>query len=225
MRTCPGKDNDMEVTWPTKDHKLTIIFLHGCGSNAAEFMAELFESQASDGRTLREIFPQAKWVFPNAGMLYSATFGVEMSQWYDLRSTQNPRGMSDEQQAALEKSVRGILDILREEAAIVDSRNIFLAGISQGCATAIYTLLCQDNELGGFIGLSSWLLKSANLLKTSAEARGTPVFLAHCEDDAVINLKYGEELAQEMRNTGFKVEWHKYVDGGHWINEPKGIGK
>ena len=57
----------------------------------------------------------------------------------------------------LRESVGRVLEIVRREAKLVPLRNIVLGGISQGCATAIFALLSSGLELGGFVGLCSWL--------------------------------------------------------------------
>ncbi|KAK3680931.1 hypothetical protein LTR37_021032 [Vermiconidia calcicola] len=210
---------------PSSRHEYTVVFLHGRDSCASEFAPEFFESQASDDRTLPEIFPQVKWVFPTAKILPSARFDMEMSQWFDMWSTEDPYERQNEQQDELDSTVSVILQIIKEEAAIVGGpQNIILGGISQGCASAIHALLRQEARLAGFIGLSSWLpLKETIANTTIGTTSEMPALLAHCEDDGVIAVKYGEELRDVLAGIGMEVEWCQYEDGGHWVNEPQGI--
>lgn len=70
---------------------------------------------------------------------------------------ENPSEKEEIQRDGLLESVITILQIIREEALLVPLKDIILAGISQGCAAAIFTLLCGGVRLGGFIGLSSWI--------------------------------------------------------------------
>jgi hypothetical protein len=49
-------------------------------------MSEFFESEA-DGKTLPQIYPQIKWVFPNAPILRAVRFGEEIPQWFDMCKT------------------------------------------------------------------------------------------------------------------------------------------
>lgn len=139
------------------EHTHTIIFLHGRDSTAAEFAEELFESQASDDRTLPEIFPTIKWVFPASKMRNSARFNSDMSQWFDMWSIEEPSEKEEIQLEGIKESVAEILSIIRSEAELASPERIILAGISQGCATAIHALLYGGVRLGGFIGISSWL--------------------------------------------------------------------
>jgi predicted esterase len=207
---------------PAATHHHTVIFLHGRDSTAQEFMEELFESQGSDDLTLPQSFPSTKWVFPTAPMITSSRFGCEMSQWFDMHSTEDPHEEENEQN--LLPSIKRIQDIVAKEAAIVGPHNVVLAGISQGCATAIHALLSDNVRLGGFIGLCSWLPQSVAIKRAATEeAKRTPVLLCHSQDDEVINVRFGTELKDSLVAMGMEVAWKEYPNGGHWINEPLGI--
>jgi predicted esterase len=80
-----------------------------------------------------------------------------MSQWFDMWSVENHLEKNEIQIDGLRESVKEVLDLIRTEAALISPDRIILGGISQGCATAIHTLLYGGIRLGGFIGLSSWL--------------------------------------------------------------------
>ncbi|KAE9364610.1 hypothetical protein N431DRAFT_563885 [Stipitochalara longipes BDJ] len=138
-------------------HSHTIILLHGRDSIASEFAEEFFESQAGDGRTLPQIFPTFKCVFLASKMRNSARFETELSQWFDIWSIEEPSDKKDFQIDGLRHSIGEILDIIRDEALLVPQSRIILGGISQGCATAIHTLLYGGKKLGGFVGFCSWL--------------------------------------------------------------------
>lgn len=207
---------------PTADHAHTVIFLHGRDSTAEEFMEEFLESQGSDGLTLAQSFPSTKWIFPTAPMITSSRFGCEMSQWFDMHSTEDPHKQENEQD--LHPSIKRIQDLVAKEVTIVGSRNVVLAGISQGCATAIHALLSDNARLGGFLGLCSWLPQAdAITKKVTREAKETPVLLCHSQDDEVIDVRFGRELKDTLVAMGMAVEWKEYPDGGHWVNEPLGV--
>lgn len=207
---------------PVVPHTQTMILLHGRDSAAQDFASEFFESQASDNRTLMQIFPGMKWVFPSAPELRSERFDCNLPQWFDMWDTENPHEREDQQQ--LDTQVSRIQKIIADEAAVIGSDNLFVAGISQGCAIGIHALLTQDRLLAGFIGLSSWLPKHKELRRnTVASALSTPIFLGHCEDDEVIAVKHGQELRDRLRDMGVDVRWHSYEAGGHWLNEAQGV--
>ena len=231
---------------PLVDHTHTVIFLHGRESTAEQFRQELFESQASDGRFLADIFPQVRWVFPQSKIRLSARFGESLSQWFDIWSTEDPQIERQMQLLGLRESVLFVRQVIEAELEIVPPSSVFLCGISQGCATAISTLMCHSQILGGFVGLCGWMPyedevrqspdKLAALQKIRARFGGdslttrqdlnalaTPVFIAHSQDDNVVPLRNGVALSQALQELGMQVTWKEYDTGEHWINEPQGI--
>ncbi|KAK3616801.1 hypothetical protein LTR56_025704 [Elasticomyces elasticus] len=216
------------VVLPTAAHTHTVIFLHGRDSTAAEFAPEFFESQASDGRTLQEIFPGIKWVFPSAPTIQSARFRTDMSQWFDMYRTETPHEQypnstnSIAVDRQLTEASAAITTIVDEEARFIGRDHFFLGGISQGCATAVDALLRMDQRLAGFIGMCSWL-PGQSAYECTLGAKQTPVLLAHCENDETIDIRYGKELRDKLVKMGCNVEWHDYKEGGHWVNEPEGV--
>ena len=161
-------ENTAHIVTPRGDHTQTIILLHGRDSIASEFAEEFFESQASDDRTLPEIFPTTRWIFPTSKIRNSARFEAPMSQWFDMWSVENHLEKNEIQIDGLRESVKEVLDLIRTEAALISPDRIILGGISQGCATAIHTLLYGRIRLGGFIGLSSWLPFEPEIATTMA---------------------------------------------------------
>lgn len=233
-------------------HTHTIIFLHGRDSTAAEFASELFESEASEPRdkprTLRDLFPMVRWVFPTAPVLRSARFDSEMSQWFDMWSTENPDERPEIQLPGLRASVSALGDVVREEQKCVARGNIFVAGISQGIAVTVAAFFAEKEAwsgLGGMIGLSSWMplhgmfgdedggKQLGRLYRTTGSdlpsepkiSRPLPVFLGHSRDDNVISVGHGRTLRDILGQfpNDLKIEWHEYEEGGHWLNEPQGV--
>lgn len=208
---------------PTSSHECTIIFLHGRDSTAQEFAAEFFESQASDNRTFQECLPGARWVFPTANMVASKRFGMDLSQWYDMQTTEDPQNTTGHEQQ-LDASARRICHIIRTEAAAVGGhQRVFVGGISQGSTTALRALLLEGKCLAGFVGLSSWLPTTTTCEYTKAHA--TPVLLSHSMNDDVINITNGRDQRDALVEAGMQVQWCQYQDGGHWVHEPRGVGE
>jgi predicted esterase len=154
------------------DHTHTVIFLHGREDFGSDLAQYFFDSKASDGRSLAEIYPTFRWVFPTAKLRYSAQRDFEfsnssfaealkgeeiISQWFDVWDLTTPEDKEDLMVPGLKESLGQILEIIKEEARNIPMERIILGGISQGCATAILTLLSSGMEFGGFIGWCSWL--------------------------------------------------------------------
>lgn len=220
------------------EHSHTVIFLHGRDSNNEEFASELFESEASDPneqpRTLPDLFPSVRWVFPAAHILRSARFDTDMSQWFDMWSVEHPHEKPSLQEAGLKASVVAILDVVRSEETHLPREKIFLAGISQGFATAIAAFFADGRGgFAGLVGLSTWMpygeLNELSRLFGKHNSKGetgsgsTPVLLCHSSDDDVVPPENGRALRDILSQQSMNVEWHEYVDGGHWINEPRGV--
>ncbi|KAH7087723.1 Phospholipase/carboxylesterase/thioesterase [Paraphoma chrysanthemicola] len=210
---------------PTAPHSHTIIFLHGRGSDAATFQEEVFETQDSNDAFFKDIFPGIKWVFPEAKKRWAEVDKEEMHQWFDMESVRDPWRNAQEQQNSLFESIEQILSIVETEAEFVGSKNVILAGISQGCATATYILLTSGIELGGFFGLCGWLpsVEETETTRTKHLAKQIPVLLQHCEDDDVVPIANGQDLRERLGMMGFEVQWQSFEEGGHWLNEPNGM--
>ncbi|KAI5918633.1 lysophospholipase II [Camillea tinctor] len=228
--TTYATGNDTGYRVEPKYHTHTVIFLHGRDSNAREFADEFFESEASkpenQPRTLLDLFPSIKWVFPNAPASHSERFGSQMSQWFDMWSVDNPREHPELQRPGLERSIEQILDVIKNEERLVPRERIFLCGISQGFATAVATFFATREEFAGLLGLCSWMPIETHIqgvMRDSCLGNKTPVFLSHSLDDDVVPINNGRELRDSILSYGLHVEWREYEDGGHWINEPKGV--
>lgn len=95
-------------------------------------------------------------------------------QCFDIWDIKVPSYKQELQIPDLRESMAQILAILKE-AEIVPLQNIILGGISQGCATAIMTLLSTGIMLGGFIGLSGWLPFQEHITSISKYLDESPI--------------------------------------------------
>ena len=217
------------IVAPTAPHTHTIIFLHGRGSDAKTFCSELFESEDSSIKTFTDIFPGIKWVFPNAPSSYAVSERELIPQWFDMTSVQRPHQDAESQKEELWQSVAQILEVLENEMKPVGLRNIIIAGMSQGCATGIFTLVTSGIRVGGFMGLCGWLplVEELSLLMgVPGRERGVfemPLLLQHCKDDEVVPVRNGEKLKKKLEEWGGVVDWMCFEEGGHWLNEPGGM--
>jgi lysophospholipase-2 len=148
---------------PLEKHTHTIILLHGRDSTALEFAPEFLESQASDDRTLPQIFPTIKWVFPTSQIRNSQRFETGLSQWFDIWSVENPSEKEELQKEGLRESVIEIAAVVTREAEVVGPERVILGGISQGAAVAVHALMYGGVRLGAFVGLCTWLPLQAHV--------------------------------------------------------------
>jgi len=154
-----GRPPPFIVEPSSRVHTHSIILLHGRGSNGEKFGKELLETGiCSNGMTLPDVFPGARFIFPTSKRRRAKAFNRAMlTQWFDLASLDDPSHRSQTELEGIEESCREIIDMVGREALQVSHKNVILGGLSQGCATGLIALLALDFPLGGFVGMSGWL--------------------------------------------------------------------
>lgn len=124
-------------------------------------------------------------------------------------STEEPNECEEIQGMGLEESAITPRQMISEEEKEIGLDKIILGGISQGGATAIYTLRSRQSKLRGFVGLCSWRPwkedLAEELLNNNAQtaALRTPVFLSHSRDDETVPVKEWREAAQRTEGPGY----------------------
>ena len=166
------------VVPPLRSHQYTFIILHGRGSNATIFSDVLLSTPISLPQgdedqecTLASVFPNAKFVFPTASkrraMVYKRSI---INQWFDnwtlADSTRPPMTVQERQDReylpveGLRETTAYIHELLRREIELVggNAKNVFLGGLSQGCAASLVSLLLWEGDpLGAAFGMCGWL--------------------------------------------------------------------
>ncbi|KAJ5351170.1 alpha/beta-hydrolase [Penicillium brevicompactum] len=148
---------------PEGIHTHTVILLHGRGSNGHDFADEFLAAHTSECQTLIESLPNVRWVLPTSRLRHSTVFDEEMRTWFDASSLDDIQQDQELQVQGLKESVCYVLSILDEELELLDGccDRIFLGGISQGMATALWALLCApgriDAPLAGLLVFCGWL--------------------------------------------------------------------
>ncbi|KAH7161535.1 putative acyl-protein thioesterase 1,2 [Dactylonectria macrodidyma] len=147
-------------------HNLTIVFLHGRGSNARKFHGPLLESAISNASTapkLREALPHVRFVFPTAPLARAAKYRrCAIHQWYEGTGDWEPQSRGE-----MRPGVELVRAVLREEVVRLggDTRRLVLAGISQGCAMALTSLLLWEGDpLGAVVVMCGFVPLAESLL-------------------------------------------------------------
>lgn len=154
---------DPHIHPPQVSHTHTAILLHGRGSDGPEFAEEIFSSMTSRNQNMASCLPTWRWVFPTSRSRWSTTFQEEECSWFDAYSLTDIHARQDLQVDGLRESVPYVLDILENEIRLLAGRSnhVYFGGISQGMATALWTLFCATRRihgpLGGLLGLGGWL--------------------------------------------------------------------
>ena len=188
-------------TAPNPTH--SVIWLHGLGADGHDFAPIVPELGLRDRPAVRFVFPHAP-VQP-----VTINGGMAMRSWYDILAMDLVRREDDAGIRRSEQAVHAL--IRRENERGVPTRNIVLAGFSQGCAMTLHTGLRYPQRLAGLVGLSGYL----PLLDLFQAERGganadTPVFLAHGLYDPVVALERAEASRRLLQELGHDVRWHTY---------------
>lgn len=171
-----------------------------------------------------------------------------MSQWFDTWDVGKLSRREELQMPGLAESVASILAIYDDELGKVggDPRRLVLAGISQGGAVVMHTLLNlrtghHESRLGGVVGFSCrfpfpgrglsetrkivglWGQADGEVEEKEGFIQNTPVLIQHCLDDPLVAVDTGREVRDTMTRFGARVTWKEYPNGGHWIRSPEGI--
>ncbi|KAK6346126.1 hypothetical protein TWF730_010457 [Orbilia blumenaviensis] len=149
----------LHVVHPVATHAVTIILLHGRGSNGPKFGTNFITSNTSTGSTLFKRFPSAKWIFPTAKKRRAVLFNrLPIHQWFDIYDINNQSYKEHLQVDGLQETTEMLHGLIEEEIGNgIPAERIIIGGLSQGCAASLYALLCYRQRLGGYIGMSGWL--------------------------------------------------------------------
>jgi len=184
--------------------EFSVIWLHGLGASGHDFEPIVPEMKLPNRPGVRFIFPHAP-VKP-----ITINGGASMRAWYDITSLEFTERDHDDD--GIEDSVQLINALIEAEIDRgIPAKQIILAGFSQGGAIAYNTALSSQHELGGLMALSTYLPMNEGQLSTVGDARKSlPMFIAHGEQDDVINIQYAEQSVAKLKAAGFNPTWKTY---------------
>ena len=206
----------------TGEARHAILWLHGLGATADDFVPIVPELGLNPELPIRFVFPQA----PVRSITINA--GMRMPGWYDIgglniAAKEDLEGVTESRQ-----TVEALID---EQIALgIPAENIILAGFSQGGAVTYYTAMRTRHKLAGILVLSTYLMfQDDPVLNQNDINLTTPVFASHGRFDPVVPLALGEAAVEKARALGYAVEWKTYpmehqvmmeqiLDIGAWIN-------
>lgn len=185
------------------DPSLAVIWLHGLGADASDFLPIIGEL---------ELPGPTRFVFPNAPIrAVTINGGMRMRAWYDILGF-GPDAREDT--AGLAQAVRIVRRLIRrEQERGIGPDRILLAGFSQGGAVVLHAGLTASPPVAGIIGLSTYLPARSLLAPPTPVAVETPVLLAHGTSDLVLPLTLAESSAEAIRNLGVTVDWSTWPMG------------
>jgi predicted esterase len=158
-------------------HLNSFIVLHGRGSNGELFGNQLLQTSTPEGDTLQDTFPHAKFIFPTAAKRRAQIFNrATIHQWFDNWSLDQPNEREELQFDGLRESSQYVHSLLKAEIAEVGASNVFLWGLSQGCAISLIAWLLWEGEtFAAVIGMCGWLPLRKRMEIAISEDIGTEV--------------------------------------------------
>lgn len=100
----------------------------------------------------------------------------------------------------------------------IPSQNIFIIGYSQGGSVALSMTMISRYQLGGIIGLATFLPYHKFLVKHEAGLNKiTPIFMFHGEKDKIVLCEKGQESAEFLISRGYQVKFTTYPQIGHYL--------
>lgn len=195
----------------------TVIWLHGLGADASDF--EPLVPMLQLDRPLSFVFPNAptRPVTINAGMV--------MRAWYDIDPSA-PLDASED----IAASTEALFKLVNEKVGEDQSRNVVLAGFSQGGVIALNALVTATTKFRGVLALSTYVHDAERLVEVvRLENMSTPIFMAHGLLDPMIPIHRAVTSRSALSQLGFSIDWHEYrmghevcpqeiADIGRWLN-------
>ena len=181
----------------------SVLWLHGLGADAGDFVPILPE-------LLQRDWPPLRFIFPNAPVRpVTINGGMAMRAWFDLYGMDPASG---EDEAGIRDSIAALDGLIEQEIARgIPADRIVLAGFSQGGAIALATLLRRRTPLAGAVLLSTWLpLAAHSVAEATAASSATPVFMAHGAHDPMVPQAWAMRSADFLRARGHDLQWHSY---------------
>jgi phospholipase/carboxylesterase len=184
-----------------------VIWMHGLGADGNDFAPIVPEIDLGG-------LPGVRFIFPHAPMMpVTINNGYVMRAWYDVTYGDlegKPGKKADEKGVRASQAAIARL-ISRENLRGIASRNIVVAGFSQGGAIALQTGLRHAEQLAGIMALSTYLPLAGSLpMEASAANKAVPIFYAHGTYDPMIPFAMATASRDKLGELGYQVEWHEY---------------
>ena len=191
---------------PTREHRATVIWLHGLGADGHDFEPIIPALRLPQTLGVRFLFPEAPF------RAVTLNGGAMMRSWYDIRSLDREGHLNLEQLADSVAGVRALLEA--ERARGIPPEHTVLAGFSQGGAVVLQLAVCPGPNLeapprlAGLLALSTYLASAESVIPPVGHQ--FPIFHGHGTYDPVVPHELGVLSRQALEIAGWDVEFHSY---------------
>ena len=150
-----------------------------------------------------------------------------MPAWYDILQMNLERVVDIHQ---IQASSLLIDELVKHEMVNgIDSKNIIIAGFSQGGAVAYDYVLTSDIQLGGLLALSTYFASKDYIQKIKTNCN-IPTLIHHGQFDDIVPMTLGMSAKQSLEQLGLTPQFVSYPmahqvtlsqlhDIGSWFNQ------
>lgn len=190
----------------TKQGTHTCIWLHGLGASGEDLLPLPPYLNLADTPPITHLFPSAR------ARPVTLNAGITMPAWFDIKQLGTPDFAQSEGVDNALASCHALIEQQIKEGTPADQ--IALIGFSQGGCLALYAGLTFPQPLAGIAGLST-LLPATDTWPDQriSQPPSLPIFLAHGENDDVVDMKWGQAIATDLAKQGFAPDFHPYPSG------------
>lgn len=191
---------------PKQPADASIIWLHGLGASADDFLPIVPQLNLPHDHTFRFVFPNAP-IQP-----VTLNGGVPMPAWYDIYGLAGNVKQDVIGIRRTEDLVRALIDDEQERG--IKPERIIVAGFSQGGAMALHTGLRYPKKLGGIIALSTYLpLADMVASELHPANKDISILIIHGTFDNVVLPEWAELSRDTLQKLNYPIEWHTYAMG------------
>lgn len=196
--------------YPKNIHKFTLILLHGMNMNINTLYKMVRKLQYYN-KNLKIILPIAEKIninWPN-GIEYNISSWYNYYTRYDNLFKHDNINIDD-----FEKQTNNIYNLLDTEVNILkNSKNIIIAGISQGGTLAFNIGINYKYKLAGIIGIHTIFMDNVIFFKNNYN--NIPIFLFSGSNDNIYNIIFQNKSLNCLNEKNFKIFWQIEDDLGH----------
>ena len=182
-------------------HLFTIIILHGMYQNYNSLLVLSKEIQ-NNNKNIKIILPNA----PLRTITWPKKTETNVRAWYNYYTKRDGKMQHDtiDQTHFLEQTTR-INKIIYHETRVISSKNIIIAGVSQGGTIAFNIGLHSPYKLGGIIGIHTVFMD--NIISIN-NMNKIPIYLFSGEKDSIYNIKLQKRSCKNLYKLNYKIEWY-----------------
>lgn len=196
--------NGTKLAGEQVDPKACVIWLHGLGATADDFIPAVPYLNLPDALKVKFVFPQAP-VRP-----VTINSGWEMPAWYDILEMLPERKIVGHH---LEEAAQQLHELTREQIQSgIPAERIFWAGFSQGGAVVLEAALNAHKYQHPVLPDTVFALSTYQALSVEKEddLTGVVFWHAHGSHDDVVPFDMGRKAFEHTTKVSQKSEWHPY---------------